>query len=273
MAVSGAASRRRRRRARPIPAGRPASPTARPTAARSSRASPTRWRPGSDFSWFRSRILGGRTNHYGRVTLRMADYDFKPKIDRRPRLRLADQLRGHGAVLRQGGALHRRHRHGRRHPQRAGRHLQSAGALQGARRADPELLREARDPRRVVAPGGHDRRAQRPAAVPLLRPVRPRLHDGVELRRELRADLPGDEDRARCRSRQRDGARADHRRQRQGDGGLLHRQDDRHASSRCAAARSCSRRAPASRRGCCSIRSRRGIRRGSRTRRARSAAI
>jgi choline dehydrogenase-like flavoprotein len=34
---------------------------------------------GSDFSWFRSRILGGRTNHYGRVTLRMADYDFKPK--------------------------------------------------------------------------------------------------------------------------------------------------------------------------------------------------
>src|SRR5215831_4275876 len=35
--------------------------------------------PGSDFSWFRSRILGGRTNHYGRVTLRLADYDFKPK--------------------------------------------------------------------------------------------------------------------------------------------------------------------------------------------------
>jgi choline dehydrogenase-like flavoprotein len=35
--------------------------------------------PGSDFSWFRSRVLGGRTNHYGRVTLRMSDYDFKPK--------------------------------------------------------------------------------------------------------------------------------------------------------------------------------------------------
>jgi choline dehydrogenase-like flavoprotein len=34
--------------------------------------------PGSDFSWFRSRVLGGRTNHYGRVTLRFADYDFKP---------------------------------------------------------------------------------------------------------------------------------------------------------------------------------------------------
>ncbi len=34
--------------------------------------------PGSQFRWFRSRILGGRTNHYGRITLRFADYDFKP---------------------------------------------------------------------------------------------------------------------------------------------------------------------------------------------------
>src|SRR2546427_2129184 len=33
---------------------------------------------GSEFRWFRSRILGGRTNHYGRITLRFADYDFKP---------------------------------------------------------------------------------------------------------------------------------------------------------------------------------------------------
>src|SRR5215831_12698836 len=35
--------------------------------------------PGSDFSWFRSRFLGGRTNHYGRYSLRFADYDFKPR--------------------------------------------------------------------------------------------------------------------------------------------------------------------------------------------------
>lgn len=34
--------------------------------------------PGSEFRWFRSRILGGRTNHYGRITLRFADYDFTP---------------------------------------------------------------------------------------------------------------------------------------------------------------------------------------------------
>ena len=33
---------------------------------------------GSKFQWFRSRVLGGRTNHYGRISLRFADYDFKP---------------------------------------------------------------------------------------------------------------------------------------------------------------------------------------------------
>ncbi len=34
---------------------------------------------GSQFRWFRSRCIGGRTNHYGRVQLRYADYDFKPR--------------------------------------------------------------------------------------------------------------------------------------------------------------------------------------------------
>ncbi|MSV27337.1 MAG: GMC family oxidoreductase [Bryobacterales bacterium] len=34
--------------------------------------------PGNKFRWFRSRIVGGRTNHYGRISLRFSDYDFKP---------------------------------------------------------------------------------------------------------------------------------------------------------------------------------------------------
>ena len=33
--------------------------------------------PGSKFRWFRSRIVGGRTNHWGRIALRMAPVDFK----------------------------------------------------------------------------------------------------------------------------------------------------------------------------------------------------
>ncbi|MBI2688957.1 MAG: GMC family oxidoreductase [Acidobacteria bacterium] len=34
--------------------------------------------PGDKFAWFRSRIVGGRTNHFGRIFLRFSDYDFKP---------------------------------------------------------------------------------------------------------------------------------------------------------------------------------------------------
>ena len=34
--------------------------------------------PGSDWHWWRARMLGGRTNHYGRISLRMGPYDFKP---------------------------------------------------------------------------------------------------------------------------------------------------------------------------------------------------
>lgn len=34
--------------------------------------------PGNKFAWFRSRIIGGRTNHFGRIFLRFSDYDFKP---------------------------------------------------------------------------------------------------------------------------------------------------------------------------------------------------
>jgi choline dehydrogenase-like flavoprotein len=34
---------------------------------------------GSKFRWFRSRIVGGRTNHWGRVALRFSPVDFKPR--------------------------------------------------------------------------------------------------------------------------------------------------------------------------------------------------
>ena len=33
--------------------------------------------PDSDFRWFRSRMLGGRTNHWGRISLRFGQKDFK----------------------------------------------------------------------------------------------------------------------------------------------------------------------------------------------------
>ena len=35
--------------------------------------------PARQFWWWRSRMLGGRTNHWGRISLRNGPYDFKPK--------------------------------------------------------------------------------------------------------------------------------------------------------------------------------------------------
>jgi len=35
--------------------------------------------PGSEFMWFRSRIVGGRTNHWGRIALRFAEADFRTR--------------------------------------------------------------------------------------------------------------------------------------------------------------------------------------------------
>jgi len=35
--------------------------------------------PGSNFRWFRSKMLGGRTNHWGRISLRFGPKDFKRK--------------------------------------------------------------------------------------------------------------------------------------------------------------------------------------------------
>lgn len=35
--------------------------------------------PGTEFDWFRSRMIGGRTNHWGRISLRFGPHDFKRK--------------------------------------------------------------------------------------------------------------------------------------------------------------------------------------------------
>ncbi len=183
--------------------------------------------PGSDFSWFRSRILGGRTNHYGRVTLRFADYDFKPRSrdglgfdwpisyeDLAPYYDKAEQFIGVVGTV---------------------ENIRSApdGIFDkpAALRAHDTLVQRScakLNIRAVAGAAGRDDVAEkRPARLSLLRPVRPRLHDGVQLRVELRADLPGDEDGPRAGPRQRHGARAHHRCDRQSHGGLVHRQGGR----------------------------------------------
>src|SRR5436190_8878937 len=39
----------------------------------------TRTKTDQNFMWWRSRALGGRTNHWGRVSLRLGPRDFKPR--------------------------------------------------------------------------------------------------------------------------------------------------------------------------------------------------
>ena len=61
--------------------------------------------PGTEFDWWRARMLGGRTNHWGRISLRFGPDDFRGKsLDG-----LGDDwpiaLRRHRAVLRPGRPL------------------------------------------------------------------------------------------------------------------------------------------------------------------------
>jgi len=50
-----------------------------PTGAWTIEGEPYTTSPGSNFRWYRSRIVGGRTNHWGRIALRFAPVDFHVK--------------------------------------------------------------------------------------------------------------------------------------------------------------------------------------------------
>ena len=254
----------------------------------------------SSFWWWRARMLGGRTNHWGRISLRNGPYDFKPHSRDGLGLRLADRLRGRRAVLRQGRDADRRLR--RRTTGWRTRPTRSPGVLAAAA--------EAR------APASCSRRSTRKKlgipVIPIHRAVLtqqldhkripPKLHPGNARAQRIVAEHM--RSRAACfwatpcgrgcsirRNYQsttvhlppalatgnldiiteRDGARgrrstrtARHRRR-------LHRQDDRQGASREGARRRARRRAPARPCASCSTRSPRSSRRASPTPAARSA--
>ena len=86
------AVRARRGAARRHASGRSASSTPA-TAAGSIDGEPYTAAPGTKFNWWRARMLGGRTNHWGRISLRFGPDDFKAQEPRRTRRRLADRVR------------------------------------------------------------------------------------------------------------------------------------------------------------------------------------
>ena len=62
---------------------------------------------GTKYAWVRARCLGGKTNIWGRLALRLSDYDFKAKSHDGYGEDWPIVLRRPAAVLRQGGPLSR----------------------------------------------------------------------------------------------------------------------------------------------------------------------
>ena len=72
------------------------------------------------FDWWRARMLGGRTNHWGRYSFRNGPYDFKPKSRDGLGFDWPLSYDGRCAVLRQGRDADRRLRRERRTGEHAG---------------------------------------------------------------------------------------------------------------------------------------------------------
>ena len=175
--------------------------------------------PGEQFDWYRARMLGGRTNHWGRISLRfgprrlphksldglgddwpMSYDDIKPYYDK------LDRLVGiFGTTSR-----------------RAQLHNEPDGIfLPPPKPRCYELLikkasRRAGDHVHPVAAVDPDAAAQRPRRVPLLRAVRPWLRDALELLVDVGVPAAGHGDRQAEDRHRRDGARGADRRQRPG---------------------------------------------------------
>ena len=90
---------------------------------------------GKHFDLTRVWGLGGKTNVWGRVSLRLSEMDFKAADQRRLGDPVADLLRRHLALLRQGRADDRRLRRRRRFGDAAGQQVPAAGAGAALRRA------------------------------------------------------------------------------------------------------------------------------------------
>ena len=188
--------------------------------------------PGSDFHWFRSRIVGGRTNHWGRIALRFAPIDFRSytrdglgsdwPISYDDIAPYYDKVEG----------VHRRVRNARECVERAGRRFLAAAEAALHREHRQEGVRQAQHHLHPVAAGDSDEVGERAIALSLLRAVRARMHDGVEFQLEPGADSAGDGDGQADDDHGRDGARSFDGAGRQGDRRFVHRQDDANREAR-----------------------------------------
>ncbi len=176
---------------------------------------------GSRFDWFRGRMLGGRTNHWGRISLRMGPDDFRRRSldglgddwpitydDIKPYYDKLDRLVGIFGSMEN-----------------------IPNEPDGVFQPPPKprcyelLIKQAADKLNITCIPNRlsilTQAAERTAGVPLLRPVRPRLLDALELLVAVGAAAAGARDRQAAHHHQRDGARSADRRQRPGDRRLV----------------------------------------------------
>ena len=125
---------------------------------RSSRTSRLKGKP---FELIRVWGHGGKTNVWGRVSLRYSDLDFKGADEGRLGDSLADRIQGRRAVLRQGRSADRRLRRRRRLGLAAGQQVLHAAAGDAMQRAPAEEgVRVDGHPRRRRAAGEQDAAAR-----------------------------------------------------------------------------------------------------------------
>ena len=181
--------------------------------------------PGSVFDWFRSRMLGGRTNHWGRISLRYGPNDFRRKSldglgDDWP-ITYEDMKPYYDKVDRLVGIF--------------GSNENLPNDPDGIFQPPPKprcyelLIKQAADKLKitcvaepVVRP---DEAAQRSPCMPLLRPVQPRMCHPFQLPVADGAHHAGTADRAPQDHPQRHGARGHDGRYRVGDRRVVHRQE------------------------------------------------
>ena len=136
---------------------------------------------GSEFKWLREPDAGRPHEPLGPRQPALRPPRLQGSESRRPGRRLAHLLRGRRALLRQRRPDGRDLRQPRGPAERAGRQVPAAARGRAARAAGQEGLRRARGhlhPLAHVDPHAPARRSRR---LPLLRAVRPRMHDLLEL--------------------------------------------------------------------------------------------
>jgi choline dehydrogenase-like flavoprotein len=134
--------------------------------------------PGSDFRWFRSRIVGGRTNHWGRIALRFSPIDFKSYS--------RDGLGSDWPISYDDIAPYY---------DKVDSYIGVFGTKENISSApDGVFLPQTEHYLYPGAAGDSHEVGERATALPLLRAVRPRLHHRVEFQLEPGADSSRDAD-------------------------------------------------------------------------------